>query len=55
MPWYAWVLVAVFAINSLVVIAKIGKPRERLTSTDAIVILVCNGLMTWAVVALAMK
>lgn len=53
MPWYAWVLVALFALEALGRVALIDQPRQPITAGGAIAGLVLNGLLIWAVVSLA--
>jgi hypothetical protein len=52
MPWYAWVLVALLALEGLGKVARIGQPQEPITPGQAIAGLIGYGLMIWAVVAL---
>lgn len=53
MVWFAWVLVAVCALNAAANVLYIGKDREPITPGNALAICVVNGLIAWAVIALA--
>lgn len=53
MTWYSWVIVALIAWSSLTCVMRIGKPREPLDGGSVVVILIFNGLMIWAIFALA--
>lgn len=51
MPWQVWVILALFAVNALAVVLKVGAPRKPLTSGDAVAVLVTNGLLAWLLVS----
>lgn len=53
MVWYAWVLVALFALGALATIARIDKPREPIDTGTAIATVIIHGLYVWAIVSLA--
>lgn len=53
MNWVAWWLVAILVLNVIATIARIGEPREPLTSADAIAVLIVNALILWSVLSLA--
>lgn len=53
MPWYAWAMVAVLALNLLVTISQIGKSRPPIAPETVMATLIVNGLMVWGIVALA--
>jgi hypothetical protein len=55
MPWYGWVVVVTLALNMLMVISNIGKPREPTTPEVAMWVVVIHGLLIWAVVALGSR
>jgi hypothetical protein len=52
MPWQAWILVVLFALNALVVVGRIGEPRKALTREDAVAVVIANSLFIWAIVSL---
>lgn len=53
MTWYAWTLIAVLVVSALATVLRIGEPREPLTPGAAVIVLVGNGLVIWAIIALA--
>ena len=51
MDWQKWVLLGILALNTLVAIATVGKPRRPTTPGVAVAVLVLNSLLAWAVVS----
>lgn len=45
MHWFDWVMVALFTINVVMCALMIGKPREPLTMSNFIGVLIINTLM----------
>lgn len=53
MPWYAWLLIAVYAVKVIASPFWIGQPREPITAKDCAVSMVIAGLIIWDIVELA--
>jgi predicted phosphoribosyltransferase len=53
MVWYAWVMVVLFALNAVLTILMIGKPRQPVTPSLAVGAVVASALYIWAIVSLA--
>lgn len=54
MPWYAYAVLLVLALASASNVLLIGRPREPIDPATALATLIFNGLMAWAVIALAL-
>jgi hypothetical protein len=46
-----WSLIILLAVNALIAIAKVGKPRSPLTPGDAIGVVVVNALIVVAILS----
>lgn len=44
MTWFDYILLAWWALGSLLVIGQIGKPRKTLEPSTAVVVCIINGL-----------
>lgn len=53
MPWYAFVMVALFAMNAGVTLAIVDRARKPLTAGVALAGLFVDGLVIWGVISLA--
>lgn len=53
MPWYAWVMVTLYAISVLVTLASVGEPRKPLTLEQAALAVIMSFLMVWGIISLA--
>lgn len=53
MPWYAWVMVAMYALSTCLRIGSIGQPRVPVTPGDAVMGVIVAALFVWGIVALA--
>lgn len=53
MTWYAWMIVAALAAGAILSVLSVGRPREPLTPGVVAAVVVTDGLMIWAIVALA--
>lgn len=47
MPWQATVLIGLFALNALLTILLIGRPRPPITPTSAVVVVCITVLESW--------
>jgi len=50
MTWPQWVLIAWLVLSALVMVARVGKPREPIEPEAAVVNLVVTALVVWLVV-----
>jgi len=53
MPWYAWLMIGLQALNSVLYVAMIGKPRDPVTPGLAVGVMVGSALWIWGIVSLA--
>lgn len=53
MPWFAWVICIVLALSMCVTVMMIGRPRPATTPGLALLTIICNSLIIWAIIDLA--
>ena len=52
MSWQQWLLVGFFAFAALANITTIGEPRKPTTPNSAVVALIAQALLIWALVSI---
>ena len=53
MPWFAWLIVALYTLSIIASWALIGRPREPITVEGAMLTTITSLLLIWGVVELA--
>jgi len=50
-PWKHAVVAAMLALSALSAVGGVGKPRKVFTPSDAVWVVVVNGILTWMVLS----